>query len=83
VAYALAGSMSIDITKEPLGKSSDGKDIYLKDVWPSNQEISSEVAKAVTRDIFVKKYADVFKGDKLWQDIKITPSKSYRVKLPI
>ena len=78
VAYALAGSMNIDIVNESLGKSTEGKEIYLKDIWPSNQEISDEVAKAVTRDMFLEKYADVFKGDELWQDIDITPSKSYK-----
>ena len=77
VAYALAGDMNIDITTEPLGTSKDGKDVYLKDIWPTNQEIAELVEKVVTRAAFQKKYADVFKGDAKWQGVKVTESETY------
>jgi aconitate hydratase len=77
VAYALAGDMNIDITSEPLGQGSNGQDIYLKDIWPTNAEIAKLVEKTVTRDAFLKKYADVFKGDEKWQSVKTTDSETY------
>ncbi len=69
VAYALAGSLDINLTTQPLGQGSDGKDVFLKDVWPTNQEISDLMASAVTSDMFKKNYADVFKGDERWNAI--------------
>jgi aconitate hydratase len=66
VAYALAGSMLRDITTEPLGMGKDGP-VYLKDVWPSNQEITDTIRKTLTPEMFRKRYADVFKGDAMWQ----------------
>jgi aconitate hydratase len=69
VAYALAGSLDVDLTTEPLGQGTDGKDVYLKDIWPSNKEISDLMAGAVTSDMFKKNYADVFKGDERWSSI--------------
>ena len=69
VAYALAGSLDINLTTEPLGKGSDGKDVFLKDIWPSNKEISDLMAGAVTSEMFRKNYADVFKGDERWNAI--------------
>ncbi len=77
VAYALAGDMNIDITRDPIGTSKDGKDVYLKDIWPTNQEIAELVEKVVTREAFQKKYADVFKGDAKWQGVKVTESETY------
>jgi aconitate hydratase len=77
VAYALAGDMNIDLTTEPLGISKDGKPVYLKDIWPTNKEIADLVHATVTREAFQKKYADVFKGDDKWQDVKITESETY------
>jgi aconitate hydratase len=77
VAYALAGDMNIDLTKEPLGSSKDGKPVYLKDIWPTNKEIADLVHKTVTRAAFQKKYADVFKGDAKWQSVKVTESETY------
>jgi len=71
VAYAIAGSMSIDLTKEPLGTDAKGKKVFLKDIWPSNKEIGEFVAKNVTRQMFAKKYADVFKGDANWRKITV------------
>jgi len=77
VAYALAGTTDIDLTKEPLGKSKDGKDVFLKDIWPSNAEIQEAVAKAVTAELYKKSYADVLKGDARWQGIRVTKSETY------
>ena len=77
VAYAIAGSTDLDLTSEPIGKSKDGKDVFLKDIWPTNQEIQSEVAKSVTADLFKASYANVLKGDARWQSIKVTQSETY------
>ena len=77
VVYALAGSMKIDITKDPIGLGKGGKPVYLKDIWPSNMEVSKTVDKYVTARAFKKRYADVFKGDKFWRSIKTKPSLTY------
>ncbi len=77
VAYALAGSTCIDITKDPLGENANGEKIYLKDVWPSNFDVAEEVSKSVNRDMFRKEYADVFAGDSHWQKIPVTKSTTY------
>ncbi|MBS0547344.1 MAG: aconitate hydratase AcnA [Proteobacteria bacterium] len=77
VVYALAGSMKIDITKDPIGTGKGGKPVYLKDIWPSNMEVSKTVDKFVTAKAFKKRYADVFKGDKFWRSIKTKPSLTY------
>ena len=76
VAYALAGDMNIDITTEPLGIGTNGP-VYLRDVWPTNAEIAELVDATVTRAAFIKKYADVFKGDAKWQAVQITDSETY------
>ncbi|MGO4676956.1 aconitate hydratase AcnA [Bosea sp. 2YAB26] len=77
VAYALAGSVQKDLTTEPLGTGKDGQPVFLKDIWPSNKEIQSFIAQNVTRAIFEAKYADVFKGDQHWQDVKTPESQTY------
>lgn len=77
VAYALAGSVQKDLTREPLGMGKDGKPVYLKDIWPSNKEIQTFIAKNVTRAIFKAKYADVFKGDANWQRVKAPTGQTY------
>ncbi|OZB16788.1 MAG: aconitate hydratase, partial [Rhodobacterales bacterium 34-62-10] len=77
VAYAIAGDMNIDITKDAIGISKDGKPVYLKDIWPTSQEIADLVEKTVTREAFLKKYADVFKGDEKWQAVETTDSETY------
>ena len=69
VAYALAGSLDVDLSKDPLGEDKDGKPVYLKDIWPSNQEISDVIAGAINPEMFKKNYADVFKGDTRWNHI--------------
>jgi aconitate hydratase len=69
VAYALAGSMLVDITTEPLGQDRDGNDVFLRDIWPSQQEIQATMLSAVQADMFRRRYADVFKGDERWQQL--------------
>ncbi len=77
VAYALAGTMDIDLTTEPLAQTPDGKDVYLKDIWPTQQEIAELVEKTVTREAFIEKYADVFKGDEKWQSVETSSEETY------
>jgi aconitate hydratase len=77
VAYALAGSMTIDITTEPLGTGKDGKPVYLKDIWPSSAEISEAVNKYVSTEMFKARYSNVFEGPKAWQAVKVTPGQTY------
>ena len=77
VAYALAGTMDIDLSKDPIGKDSEGNIVYLRDIWPSSKEVAELVEQTVTRDAFNSKYADVFKGDDKWQSVETTPSQTY------
>ncbi len=77
VAYAIAGNLNVNITKDPLGQDKDGNDVYLKDIWPTSKEVADTVASAVTRDEFVSRYADVFAGDPQWQAIKVEDSLTY------
>jgi aconitate hydratase len=77
VAYALAGSMQIDLINEPLGTGKDGKPVFLKDIWPTTAEIAALQRKHVTNKMFATRYADVFKGDKNWQAIKIEGGQTY------
>ena len=77
VAYAIAGDMNIDLTREPLGTSKDGKPVYLKDIWPTSAEVAQLVESVVTREMFQAKYADVFKGDERWQAVETTDSETY------
>ncbi|MEE9426608.1 MAG: aconitate hydratase AcnA [Paracoccaceae bacterium] len=77
VAYALAGTMDIDLSKDPIGQDKDFQDVYLKDIWPTTQEISELVEKTVTREAFVSKYAEVFTGDDKWQAVETTDSLTY------
>ncbi|WP_055002431.1 aconitate hydratase AcnA [Pseudomonas coronafaciens] len=76
VAYALAGSVSIDISSEPLGEGSDGKPVYLRDIWPTQQEIADAVAN-VNTGMFHKEYAEVFAGDEQWQAIEVPQAATY------
>ena len=72
VAYALAGTVDIDLMNEPLGKDSSGKDVFLADIWPTTQEVAEAVTASVTREQFVEQYADVFAGAEEWQAIETT-----------
>ncbi|HOA31152.1 MAG TPA: aconitase family protein, partial [Clostridia bacterium] len=69
VAYALAGSMTVDLYKEPLGRDKNGQDVYLKDIWPTNREIEEIIQKVVASDLFAKEYEDVYEGNKRWNEI--------------
>lgn len=76
VAYALAGSVRLDLTRDPLGTGNDGQPVYLKDIWPSQQEIAAAVAKVNTA-MFHKEYAEVFTGDAQWQAIEVPQAATY------
>ncbi|MBI1205933.1 MAG: aconitate hydratase AcnA [Azospirillum sp.] len=89
VAYALAGSMAIDLAKDPIGTGKDGQPVYLKDIWPSNQEIADALAKALTPAMFRARYSDVFQGPEEWRTIETAEGMTYQwqdgstyVKLP-
>jgi aconitate hydratase len=71
VAYALAGTMNLDLTREPIGKSTDGKDVYLKDIWPTEKEIQAAMLSSVTSEAFRQQYASVFEGDARWQRLPV------------
>ncbi|MDA7704651.1 aconitate hydratase AcnA [Candidatus Pelagibacter sp.] len=77
VAYALAGHMEFDLYKEPLGKSKEGKDIFLKDIWPSNKEIEDTLRESLNAEMFVKRYSNVSEGPKQWQEIKTENTSIY------
>ena len=77
VVYALAGSMTIDITRDPIAHTPAGQPVYLRDLWPSQAEVAALVEQTVTRDAFRSKYADVFKGDARWQAVQTTDSETY------
>ncbi|WP_393999912.1 aconitate hydratase AcnA [Luteimonas sp. WGS1318] len=70
VAYAIAGTVDIDLTNDPLGKDQDGNPVYLRDIWPTNKEIGDFIAKTIGPEMFKKNYADVFKGDTRWNTIE-------------
>ena len=78
VAYALKGTVTEDITTTPIGQDQDGNDVFLKDIWPSNLEIAELRASSIDRDMFEKRYADVYKGDEHWQAIKVEASDTYQ-----
>ena len=78
VAYALAGTIRNDMITHPLGQTPEGKDVFLKDIWPTNQEVTDMVLSSVTADMFRNRYADVFTGDERWQGIKVEGGATYR-----
>ena len=78
VAYALAGSMLIDLATEPLGQGKGGKDVFLKDIWPTNEQIAEVQRKVVNESMFAERYGDVFKGDKNWQGIQVAEGQTYQ-----
>ena len=71
VAYALAGRVDVDLTKEPLGQGSDGKPVYLKDVWPTQREVAEAVEKCIAPEMFSRVYSDVYRGDEAWQSLDV------------
>ena len=77
VAYALAGTLDINLAEDAIGTDKDGNEVFLKDIWPTSQEVAELVEATVTREAFLTKYADVFKGDEKWQDVETTNQKTY------
>ncbi|MGF1430087.1 aconitate hydratase AcnA [Kitasatospora sp. LaBMicrA B282] len=77
VAYAIAGNMGVDITKDALGQDADGNDVFLADIWPSEQEVADVVAASIDQDMFAKDYADVFAGDHRWQSLPVPTGNTF------
>nr|WP_330256421.1 aconitate hydratase [Nocardia sp. NBC_00565] len=77
IAYALAGTMDFDFETDALGKDSDGNDVFLKDIWPSPKEIEQTIASSISQDMFIKSYADVFKGDERWRSLPTPEGKIF------
>ena len=77
VAYALAGTLDINLATDVLSKDKNGNDVYLKDIWPTTQEVADIVEATVTREAFLSKYADVFKGDEKWQSVEVSNQQTY------
>ena len=77
VAYALAGTMDLDLYTEPLGKDQDGRDVFLRDIWPSTAEVEEVVGGAIAREMFVADYADVFAGDERWQSLSTPEGQTF------
>jgi len=77
VAYALAGRMDIDLTSEPIGQDPDGNDVYLRDLWPSSEEIGETIAASVSEDLFRSRYADVYTGDDTWRALEVPSGDLY------
>jgi aconitate hydratase len=77
VAYALAGRIDIDLTREPLGTGSDGQPVYLKDIWPTRLEVEETIQRSLRADMFRKEYADVFTGDELWNSMGVPQGATY------
>src|ERR1700720_4554402 len=78
VAYALAGSMLVDVARAPLGTDKNGRKVYLRDLWPSSREIATVMGKSISKQMFTRKYADVFKGDALWRKIAVKGGLTYK-----
>ncbi len=78
VAYALKGTVREDMYETPIGQGSDGEDVYLKDIWPTNDEVNAAMGGAVNRDMFMSRYANVYDGDAAWQDIDVTGGDTYQ-----
>ena len=77
VAYALAGSLQVDLTKDPLGQGSDGKPVYLADIWPSTAEVQAFIEQTITSTLFKSRYADVFGGDAYWKAVQVTEAQTF------
>jgi aconitate hydratase len=77
VAYAIAGSMHVNLIDEPLGQDKDGKDVFLKDIWPTSKEIADLIRTSINEQMFRSRYSNVFKGDAGWQKIEVTGGETY------
>src|SRR3546814_2332233 len=78
VAYALKGTVTEDFTSTPIGQDKDGADVFLADIWPTNEEIADTIAGCVDREMFESRYAHVYKGDEHWQKIEVEGSDTYQ-----
>jgi len=78
VAYAIAGTVDIDLTRDAIGRDADGKPVFLRDIWPGSREIQDTISRSVDARMFAKSYADVFQGDSRWRGIAVPDSKTYR-----
>jgi aconitate hydratase len=78
VAYALAGTMAVDFETDTLGTTADGRDVYLRDIWPAQAEIEQVISSSVTRELFEARYSDVFTGDARWSGIKVDSSSLFK-----
>src|ERR1700728_4134341 len=78
VAYAIAGSMQIDVAKQPLGTDQKGRKVYLRDIWPSTREIADVIHKNINKQMFTRKYGDVLKGDASWRKISVQAGLTYK-----
>ncbi|MDN5684056.1 aconitate hydratase [Corynebacterium glyciniphilum] len=77
IAYAIAGTMDFDFETQPLGQDNDGNDVFLKDIWPSTEEIESVIKSSITKELYSEDYADVFKGDERWQSLPVPEGKTF------
>ncbi|MFC7572811.1 aconitase family protein [Klenkia terrae] len=77
IAYALAGSMDVDLNNEPLGQDQDGVDVYLRDIWPSPIDVQRTIDESITKEMFVDDYADVFAGDEQWRSLPTPEGKTF------
>ncbi|MDC7088307.1 aconitate hydratase [Corynebacterium pseudodiphtheriticum] len=77
IAYAIAGTMDFDFNEQPLGQDKDGNDVFLKDIWPSPEEIEETIQSSISREMYEADYADVFKGDEQWQNLDIPQGKTF------
>ena len=77
VAYALAGSMTVDLLNEPLGSGEEGQPVFLRDIWPTNKDIQATMSAVLTPEMFRRRYADVFRGDSAWQELEAPKSETY------
>ncbi|MDP2697339.1 aconitate hydratase AcnA [Thalassospira sp.] len=78
VAYALAGNLKVDLNTQPLGQDKNGKDVYLKDIWPTNKEIADTMAASISAQMYKDRYDNIFAGPKPWQEIKVTEGETYQ-----
>ncbi|MFH1807055.1 MAG: aconitate hydratase AcnA [Pseudomonadota bacterium] len=78
VAYALAGNLKVDLNTQPLGQDKNGKDVYLKDIWPTNKEIADTMASSISAQMYKDRYDNIFAGPKPWQEIKVTEGETYQ-----
>jgi aconitate hydratase len=77
VAYAIAGNVKLDLTKDPIGKDSKGNNVFLKDIWPTSAEVQEAIAKSITPAMFKSRYSDVFRGDEFWQKVPVSESETF------